>query len=99
MSNVTDQIKERIDVVEFISAYVNLRKAGRNYVGFCPFHPNSRTPAFTVFPDTQSYHCFGCKASGTVFDFLIQREGRGSRTRSANMANGAEWSLRNGPDR
>jgi DNA primase len=75
MSNVTDQIKERIDVVEFISAYVNLRKAGRNYVGFCPFHPNTRTPAFTVFPETQSYHCFGCKASGTVFDFLMQREG------------------------
>jgi DNA primase len=75
MSNVTEQIKERIDIVEFISAYVNLRKAGRNFVGFCPFHPNSRTPAFTVFPDTQSYHCFGCKASGTVFDFLMQREG------------------------
>jgi DNA primase len=75
MSNITDQIKERIDVVEFISAYVNLRKAGRNYIGFCPFHTNMRTPAFTVFPDTQSYHCFGCKASGTVFDFLMQREG------------------------
>jgi DNA primase len=75
MSNVTDQIKERIDIVEFISAYVNLRKAGRNYLGFCPFHANTRTPAFTVYPDTQSYHCFGCKASGTVFDFLMQREG------------------------
>jgi DNA primase len=75
MSSITDQIKERIDVVEFISQFVNLRKAGRNFVGFCPFHPNSRTPAFTVFPDTQSYHCFGCKASGTVFDFLMQREG------------------------
>ncbi len=75
MSSVTDTIKERIDIVDFISAYVSLRKAGRNFVGFCPFHPNSRTPAFTVFPDTQSYHCFGCKASGTVFDFLIQREG------------------------
>jgi DNA primase len=74
MASVTDQIKERIDIVEFISAYVTLRKAGRNFVGFCPFHPNSRTPAFTVFPDTQSYHCFGCKASGTVFDFLMQRE-------------------------
>ncbi|GAB4190874.1 MAG: DNA primase [Roseiflexaceae bacterium] len=70
-----DTIKERIDIVEFISAYVNLRKAGRNYVGFCPFHPNSRTPAFTVFTDTQSFHCFGCKASGTVFDFLMRREG------------------------
>ena len=75
MNNVTDTIKERIDIVEFISGYVQLRKAGRNFVGFCPFHPNSRTPAFTVFPDTQSYHCFGCKASGTVFDFLMQREG------------------------
>jgi DNA primase len=75
MSNVTDQIKERIDVVEFISAYVPLRKSGRNFTGFCPFHPNTRTPAFYVFPDTQSYHCFGCKASGTVFDFLMQREG------------------------
>jgi DNA primase len=75
MQGVTDTIKEKIDVVEFISGYVQLRKAGRNYVGFCPFHPNSRTPAFTVFPDTQSYHCFGCKASGTVFDFLMRREG------------------------
>jgi DNA primase len=75
MANVTDQIKERIDIVEFISAYVSLRKAGRNYLGFCPFHTNTRTPAFTVYPDTQSYHCFGCKASGTVFDFLMQREG------------------------
>ena len=75
MTNVTDTIKERIDIVDFISAYVPLRKAGRSFVGFCPFHPNSRTPAFTVFPDTQSYHCFGCKASGTVFDFLMQREG------------------------
>ncbi len=75
MPNVTDQIKERIDIVEFISAYVNLRKAGRNFLGFCPFHTNTRTPAFTVYPDTQSYYCFGCKASGTVFDFLMLREG------------------------
>lgn len=75
MSTVSDQIKERIDIVEFISAHVQLRKSGRNFVGFCPFHPNTRTPAFYVFPDTQSYHCFGCKASGTVFDFLMQREG------------------------
>lgn len=75
MPGITDEIKEKIDIVEFISGYVQLRKAGRNFVGFCPFHSNTRTPAFTVFPDTQSYHCFGCKASGTVFDFLIQREG------------------------
>jgi DNA primase len=75
MNSVTDQIKEKIDIVEFISSYVQLKKAGRNFVGFCPFHSNTRTPSFTVFPETQSYHCFGCKASGTVFDFLMQREG------------------------
>jgi DNA primase len=75
MPGITDQIKEKIDIVEFISAYVQLRKTGRSYVGFCPFHPNTRTPAFHVFPDTQSFHCFGCKASGTVFDFLMRREG------------------------
>ena len=76
MTNVTEQIKERIDIVDFIqNAGVQLKKAGRNFVGFCPFHSNTRTPAFTVFPDTQSYHCFGCKASGTVFDFVMQREG------------------------
>ncbi|KPV50582.1 DNA primase, partial [Kouleothrix aurantiaca] len=75
MSTVIDTIKERIDVVDFISAYVNLRKTGRNFVGFCPFHPNTKSPAFYGFPEMQSYHCFGCKASGTVFDFLMQREG------------------------
>lgn len=75
MATVTDQIKEKIDIVEFISAYVPLRKTGRSYVGFCPFHSNTRTPSFNVFPDTQSFHCFGCKASGTVFDFVMRREG------------------------
>lgn len=75
MPGVTDQIKEKVDIVEFISTYVPLRKTGRSYVGFCPFHPNTRTPAFHVFPDTQSFHCFGCKASGTIFDFLMRREG------------------------
>ena len=86
MASVTDQIKERIDIVDFISAYVPLRKAGRNFVGFCPFHPNTRTPAFTVFPDTQSYYCFGCKASGTAFDFLMAREGLEFRDALAQLA-------------
>src|SRR5262245_54922693 len=94
MSGVTDQIKERIDVVEFISAYVQLRKSGRNFVGFCPFHSNTRTPAFYVFPDTQSYHCFGCKASGTVFDFLMQREGLEFREALEQLARRAGVELR-----
>src|SRR6185436_310052 len=94
MPNVTDQIKERIDIVEFLSAYLSLRKAGRNFVGFCPFHQNTRTPAFTVFPDTQSYHCFGCKASGTVFDFLMQREGLSFRDALEQLAQRAGVQLR-----
>lgn len=94
MSGVTDQIKEKIDVVEFISGYVSLRKAGRNFVGFCPFHQNTRTPALTVFPDTQSFHCFGCKASGTVFDFLMLREGLEFRDALERLAQRAGIELR-----
>lgn len=72
---VIETIKERIDIVDLIGASVQLRKAGRSFVGFCPFHSNTRTPAFTVYPDTQSYHCFGCKASGTAFDFVMRTQG------------------------
>ncbi|MBC8075466.1 MAG: DNA primase, partial [Chloroflexales bacterium] len=73
--SVTDEVKTRLDIVEIIGASVPLRKVGRTFVGFCPFHPNTRTPAFTVYPDSQSYHCFGCKASGDVFTFTMQRQG------------------------
>ncbi len=75
MNAVTDTIKERLDIVEFIQGYMSLRKSGRNFVGFCPFHPNTKTPAFFVYPESNSFHCFGCKASGSVFDFLMRREG------------------------
>ncbi|NJN18402.1 MAG: DNA primase [Oscillochloris sp.] len=71
-----DDIKSKIDIVELIGSLgVNLRKAGRNYVGFCPFHPNSRTPAFTVYPDNGTFHCFGCKATGSAFDFVMRKQG------------------------
>jgi DNA primase len=73
--SVTEDIKERLDIVEIISGSVQLRKSGRSYVGFCPFHSNTRTPAFTVYPDSQSYHCFGCKASGDIFTFVMQQQG------------------------
>lgn len=71
-----DDIKARLDIVDVISAAgVNLRKSGRSLVGFCPFHPNTRTPAFTVYPDSQSFYCFGCHAAGTVFDFVMRKQG------------------------
>ncbi|NNJ12472.1 DNA primase [Chloroflexales bacterium ZM16-3] len=71
-----DDVRSKTDIVEVIGASgVSLRKTGRSFVGFCPFHPNSRTPAFTVYPDSQSFYCFGCHASGTVFDYVMRKQG------------------------
>jgi DNA primase len=63
----------RVDIVELIGSRVALKKAGRNHQGLCPFH-NEKTPSFTVSPDKQFYHCFGCRASGTALTFLIEYE-------------------------
>lgn len=74
--SVIDQIKDRVDVVEIIGETVKLRKSGKNYTGFCPFHPNKRTPAFAVFPDSGTWRCFGaCNEGGDVFSFLMKKEG------------------------
>lgn len=66
-----EEIKERAGIVELISPYVPLKKAGRNFKGLCPFH-SEKTPSFHVFPDKGNYHCFGCGASGDVFTFLMK---------------------------
>ncbi|HUM70022.1 MAG TPA: DNA primase, partial [Chloroflexota bacterium] len=74
--NVTQEIKSRLDIVDIVSETVTLRKSGRNYAGFCPFHANSRTPAFFVFPETQTWRCFGaCAEGGDVFSFMMKRQG------------------------
>ncbi len=71
-----DEIKNRIDIVELISETVDLRRSGRNYTGFCPFHPNTRTPAFAVWPETGTWRCFGeCNDGGDIFKFLMKKEG------------------------
>jgi len=66
-----EEIKRTADVVELIGQYVKLRKAGRNYVGLCPFHAE-KAPSFTVNPERQTFHCFGCKKGGDVFAFWME---------------------------
>jgi DNA primase len=72
--HVIDQIRDRSDVVEVVGQYVDLKRAGTNYKGLCPFH-QERTPSFVVSPDRQIYHCFGCGKGGNVFQFLIEMDG------------------------
>jgi DNA primase len=71
-----DEIKSRIDIVDLVSESVELRKSGKNYTGYCPFHPNTRTPALAIFPETGTWHCFGqCNEGGDIFKFVMKREG------------------------
>ncbi len=68
-----DQIREATDIIEVISQYVSLKKRGKSYLGLCPFH-TEKTPSFNVDPVRGFYHCFGCKAGGNVFTFVMQME-------------------------
>ncbi|MEA4811274.1 MAG: DNA primase [Anaerolineaceae bacterium] len=75
--SVIDDIKAQLDIVDFVSqSGVKLRRTGKNHIGFCPFHANTRTPAFVVFPDSQSWRCFGqCNEGGDIFGFVMKKEG------------------------
>jgi DNA primase len=73
--SVITEVKQRLDIVEFISEFVTLQKAGRNYKGLCPFHAEKHS-SFFVFPEQQSWHCFGaCGTGGDVFSFVMKKEG------------------------
>ncbi len=66
----------RVDIVDVVGRYVQLKKGGANFMGLCPFH-NEKSPSFTVSPTKQFYHCFGCGAHGTAIGFLIEYSGLG----------------------
>ena len=70
---IVEAIKDRSDIVDLIGTYVSLKRAGSNYNGLCPFH-SEKTPSFTVFPDNQSFFCFGCEAGGDAFTFIMRME-------------------------
>ena len=72
-NQVIEEIKSRNDIVDVISSYVNLKRAGSNMNGLCPFH-SEKTPSFTVFTGTQGYYCFGCGSGGDVITFVRQIE-------------------------
>jgi DNA primase len=75
MNNI-EEIKARIDAVDLIGETVQLRRSGKNYSGFCPFHDNRRTPAFAVFPESGTWRCFGqCNDGGDIFKFIMKKEG------------------------
>lgn len=67
------ELRMRCDIEQTISSYVQLKRRGKNLVGLCPFH-NEKTPSFTVYPDSQSFFCFGCGAGGEVISFIRRAE-------------------------
>ncbi len=66
-----EEIRRRADIASVIGEYVILKKAGKNFLGLCPFH-HEKTPSFTVSPDKQMFYCFGCSEGGNVFSFLMK---------------------------
>ncbi len=70
---ITD-IKNATNIVDVVSEAVLLKKQGNNYIGLCPFH-SEKTPSFTVSPEKQIFHCFGCDNGGNAFSFLMKLEG------------------------
>lgn len=71
--SIIEEIRSRADIYEVVSEFVPLKKAGKNYKGLCPFH-SEKTPSFSVSPEKQIYHCFGCGTGGNVFKFLMEKE-------------------------
>ena len=85
-SFITDLLN-RVDIVDIVGRYVQLKKGGANFMGLCPFH-NEKSPSFTVSPTKQFYHCFGCGAHGTSIGFLIEYSGMGFVDAVKDLAQG-----------
>ena len=93
MRDLREAIRDRIDLVELVSDYVRLERAGRNFKGLCPFH-TEKTPSFFISPAQNRFHSFGCGASGDVFAFLMRIEGLSFREAMRRLAERAGIELR-----
>ncbi len=89
---IIDEVRQNTDIVDIISQYVHLKRSGRNFFGLCPFH-NEKSPSFSVSPDKQIFHCFGCGAGGNVYTFLTKIEGISFKEAVEQLAERANISL------
>ena len=94
-----DEIKSKNDIVDIISQYVVLKRSGRNFFGLCPFH-KEKSPSFSVSPDKQIFHCFGCGVGGNVFHFVSKIENINFKESVEMLANraGVELSTLENPE-
>jgi len=72
--SVIDDVKQKIEIIDIIGQHITLTKSGRTFRGLCPFH-GEKNPSFYVYPEQQSWHCFGCNTGGDVFSFIMKKQG------------------------
>ena len=95
-SDAVADVRDRTDIVDLVSDYVQLKKAGRNFKGLCPFH-QEKTPSFIVFPDSGNFKCFGCGKGGDVFTFYKEVERVDFREALEELARRAGVELKSAP--
>ena len=97
--SIIEEVRQSNDIIEVISQYVHLKRKGRSYFGLCPFH-NEKSPSFSVSPDKQIFHCFGCGVGGNVITFISKIEGLGFKETIEVLAERAkiELPIDNGSD-
>lgn len=92
-----DEIKRRLDIVDYVADYVQLKRSGRNFKGLCPFH-EEKTPSFMVSAEKQIFHCFGCGAGGDVLAFAMKRESLSFPEAVENLAKRAGVEIKRTPE-